>query len=272
MTNFVFANNVNTTLAGAVSSGATNITLSSTQNLPSSIPAGQVLVITLNDAATRNNYEIVYATAITGATLTVVRGQEGTSALAWLTGDFAFSPPTAGQMGNMGQLGGNNTWSGNNSFSNPIAVGNATASGQALTKGQAELEFALLAGSSSQTFNVANASSSVQAMPLGQLPSQFPSVLSANGYKKYPDSNSPTGYFIEQWGTGTFPTQLTTTANFPIAFPNTSLNFVCGLGSAINLTTFTSCGGQAISNSQFQISVGAPTGGADAVWWTAKGY
>lgn len=272
MTIFTFANNVNTTLAGAVSSGATNITLSSTQNLPSSIPAGQVLVITLNDAATRNNYEIVYATAITGATLTVVRGQEGTSALAWLTGDFAFSPPTAGQMGNMGQLGGNNTWSGNNSFSNPIAVGNATASGQALTKGQAELEFALLAGSSSQPFNVANASSSAQAMPLGQLPSQFPSVLSANGYKKYPDSNSPTGYFIEQWGTGTYPTQITTTSNFPIAFPNACLNFVCGLGSAINLTTFTSVGGQALNTVGFAISVGAPAGGSDSVWWTARGY
>ena len=135
------------------------------------------------------------------------------------------------------------------------------------------IKFALVSGSASQSFNVANASSSTQAIPLGQLPTQFPSVLAANGYKKYPDSNSPTGFFIEQWGNGTYPTQLTTTSNFPIAFPSSvCLNFVCGLGSAINLTTFTSCGGQAISGSQFQISVGAPAGGSDAVWWTAKGY
>jgi hypothetical protein len=98
MTVFSFANNVNTTLAGAVSPSAASITLASTANLPASIPAGRVLVITLNDAATRQNFEIVYATAITGATLTVLRAQEGTAALAWLTGDYAYSPPTAGQM------------------------------------------------------------------------------------------------------------------------------------------------------------------------------
>jgi len=102
---FIFANNVNTTLAGNVSTSATTITLASTANLPTTIPAGSMLVVTLNDAATRQNYEIVYATAITisgsNATLTVNRAQEGTAALAWLTGDYAFSPPTAGQMASM---------------------------------------------------------------------------------------------------------------------------------------------------------------------------
>jgi hypothetical protein len=241
MTTFIFANNVNTTLAGAVSTSATTITLASTANLPASIPSGSVLVVTLNDAATRNNYEIVYATAISGATLTVNRAQEGTAALAWLVGDYAFSGPTAGQQASFGELGANNTWTGNNTFSDPVVVGTATASGD--------------------------------AMQLGQLPGQFASSLSNNGYKKYPDPNSPTGYFIEQWGTGTYPTQLTTTGqNFPIAFPNACLNFVTGLGSAINLTTFTSCGGQPSSLSQFSISVGAPAGGADTIYWTAKGY
>lgn len=122
MTIFVFANNVNTTLAGAVSNSATSITLSSTANLPSSIPSGSVLAITLNDVATRQNFEIVYATAITGATLTVLRAQEGTAALAWLTGDFSYSPPTAGQQGSFGQLAANNTWGGNDTFSNPVTI------------------------------------------------------------------------------------------------------------------------------------------------------
>jgi|SRR6185437_6899610 len=98
MTTFVFANNVNTTLASGISSSATSITLSSSANLPASIPGGSYLAITLNDAATRGVYEIVYATAVSGATLTVVRGQEGTSASAWLAGDYVFSGPTAGQM------------------------------------------------------------------------------------------------------------------------------------------------------------------------------
>ncbi|MFM0128775.1 hypothetical protein [Paraburkholderia sediminicola] len=122
MTVFTCANNINTTLAGAVSTGATTITLSGTANLPTSIPAGEVLVITLNDAATRGNFEIVYATARTGATLTALRGQEGTAALAWLTGDFAYSPPRAGQQSSFGQLAGENTWSGANTFAEPVAV------------------------------------------------------------------------------------------------------------------------------------------------------
>ena len=104
MTTFIFANNVSATLASPVSPSATTITLASTANLPASIPAGSVLAITLNDAATRQNYEIVYATARTGATLTVERAQEGTSALAWLTGDYVFSGPTAGQMVNFAQV------------------------------------------------------------------------------------------------------------------------------------------------------------------------
>jgi len=128
MTTFIFANNVNTTLAGNVSNSATSFTLSSSANLPASIPAGSVLVLTLNDAATRNNYEIVYAQAISGATVSnCLRGQEGTAALAWLTNDFAFSPPTAGQMAAMGQIGGNNTWTGNDTFINPITVPDGTA-------------------------------------------------------------------------------------------------------------------------------------------------
>lgn len=98
MTAFIFVNDINTQLAGSISSSATSITLASSQNLPSSIPAGQNLVITLRDAATRQNTEIVYATAITGTTLTVVRGQEGTTAQSWATGDYAYSGVTAGQM------------------------------------------------------------------------------------------------------------------------------------------------------------------------------
>lgn len=105
MTQFVFANNVNTTLASSISSSATTLTLASSANLPSSIPAGEYFVLTLNDAATRLNYEIVYATAVSGATLTVVRGQEGTSAQAWLLGDFIYSGPTAGQMESFGAGG-----------------------------------------------------------------------------------------------------------------------------------------------------------------------
>jgi len=98
MSTFVFTNNVNTGLASAISSSATSITLESSVNLPASIPVGAYYVLTLNDQGTRNNFEIVYATAITGSTLTVMRAQEGTTALSWLVGDYVYNGPTAGQM------------------------------------------------------------------------------------------------------------------------------------------------------------------------------
>lgn len=101
MGQFTFSNFVNTTLASPVSSTATTITLASSANLPS--PSTQFpFAIVLNDAATRSIYEIVYATAISGATLTVLRGQEGTSAQSWLTGDYAYDGITAGQMASQG--------------------------------------------------------------------------------------------------------------------------------------------------------------------------
>lgn len=188
----MFANNVATTLAGSISSSATSLTLSSAQNLPSSIPSGQVLVITLNDVATRQNFEIIYATAISGATLSgLQRGQEGTAALAWLIGDFAFSGPTAGQQASFAQLGGNNTWTGSNTFSQPAAVAPAISPGQAVNLGQ------------------------------------FASSLSTSGYKKYPDPNSPSGFFIEQWSSGTIASTGTgnTSAlfNLPVAYPTAHL-------------------------------------------------
>lgn len=107
MTQFVFSNNINTTLATAISASSTSITLASAANLPASIPTGYYLALTLNDSATRQNFEIVYAIpqTITGSTLNVIRAQEGTTALSWLVGDFLYSPPTAGQMQSFGAAG-----------------------------------------------------------------------------------------------------------------------------------------------------------------------
>lgn len=95
MTQFVIANNVNTQLAAAAASGATTLTLASSANLPT-LSAGQIMPLTLNDAATGQSYEIVYVTAISGVTLTVTRAQEGTGALNWSIGDYAYCAPTAG--------------------------------------------------------------------------------------------------------------------------------------------------------------------------------
>ena len=198
MNTFIFANNVSTTLASSISSSATSFTLASSANLPSSIPAGQYLVITFNDVATKKNYEVVYVGAVSGATCSsVLRGQEGTAALAWLTGDFAYSAPTAGQQESFGQTAANNAWTGTNTFSNPVTAPLGTTSGELINLGQ------------------------------------FPSSLGANGYKKYADPNSPSGYFIEQWGAGSIANgSLTANVVFPISFPNSIAGMWCGEAGA----------------------------------------
>ncbi len=94
MNTFIFANNVNTQLASAAFNTATTLSLSSSANLPT-LATGQYMPLTLNDAATGQIYEVVYVTAISGTTLTVLRAQEGTGAQNWAIGDYAFSTQTA---------------------------------------------------------------------------------------------------------------------------------------------------------------------------------
>jgi hypothetical protein len=269
MTIFTFANNVSTTLASPFSSSATSFTLASSAHLPASIPAGQYLAITLQDAATKSNYEVIYVGTVTGATCSnLLRGQEGTAALSWLTGDFAYSPPTAGQQQSFGQLGATNTWSGGNTFTQPVGVGNAATAGEAITLGQATSTFAQIAGSSSQTFSVAAATTSTQAIPLGQLPSQFPSSLGQNGWKKFPDSNSPSGYFIEQWGVvnlGSAPNQSVT---LPIAFPNFFLHCTCSYGSVPTSDETCGCAPGSLST----ILIGSASSTINQIWYHARGY
>lgn len=144
MTNFIFANNISTTLASAITGTSVNITLSSSKNLPSSIPSGYALAITLNDAATGSIFEVMYATAISAAALTVTRGQEGTSAIAWAAGDYVYATVTAGELTGL--------------LSTSVAASTYQPIGS----------YAALAGSASQQFAVATATSPSNATPLSQ--------------------------------------------------------------------------------------------------------
>ena len=128
MTIFLPVNDVSTTLAASASSTATVLTLSSIANLPASIPSGMVIPFTITTAVTAANREIVYATAISGANITVIRAQENTSAQNWNAGDSIFVAVTAGLL----------------------------------------QSFANLAGNSSQTFSVAAAATETEAVPLAQ--------------------------------------------------------------------------------------------------------
>ena len=94
----LFANNATTTLASTLSDSATSCDVASgTGALFPSPTSGQYFVMTFTDAATGLINEIVKVTARTGDTMTIVRAQEGTVAVAWSIGDTAANLWTAGQ-------------------------------------------------------------------------------------------------------------------------------------------------------------------------------
>lgn len=96
----LFANNAQTTLASPLGSGSTTATLSPGSGALFPAPgAGQCFLATLTDAATGLINEIVLVTNVTSDVATIVRAQEGTSDLNWLTGDFFSQLLTAGSMG-----------------------------------------------------------------------------------------------------------------------------------------------------------------------------
>lgn len=79
-----FSNRAKTTLAGAIGSGDTSISVASSASFPS-LSAGDYFYATIVSADTLTT-EIIKVTAVSGTTWTVVRGQDGTSAAAWSSG------------------------------------------------------------------------------------------------------------------------------------------------------------------------------------------
>lgn len=104
MSTLLFSNNATTTIAGSISNVATAVNLSPGSGaLFPALSAGQVFIGTFVDAATGLLREIVQVTARSGDTLTIVRAQEGTTALGWTAGDIFANLWTAGQAASMAQ-------------------------------------------------------------------------------------------------------------------------------------------------------------------------
>lgn len=114
MTQLLFSNNATTTLAGAINNVATSISLAPGAGVLFPAPgAGQAFTATLTDAATGLINEILSVTNVTGDIATVVRGQEGTSAVAWNAGDNFSLLATAGVMASFSQIPQTQTQPGN---------------------------------------------------------------------------------------------------------------------------------------------------------------
>lgn len=102
----IFANLATTTLAGPISAGALSVNLAAGTGalFPNPTPGASYFLLTFQDAATGLVHEIVQVTARSTDTCTIVRGQEGTTAAAWLAGDLADNRWTAGSAAIMVQV------------------------------------------------------------------------------------------------------------------------------------------------------------------------
>lgn len=100
------ANNAQTVLAAGISASATSITVNSGTGSLFPTPSAGVsfFKLTLIDAATGQLNEIVHVTARVGDTMTIVRGQEGTTSRAWSANDIAANMLTSGTLGLFAQL------------------------------------------------------------------------------------------------------------------------------------------------------------------------
>lgn len=117
----LFKNNATATLAASISNSATTIVLSAGLGNSFPQPVGSSFFYgTLFDSV--GNYEIVKCTARTVDSLTVVRGQDGTNPLPFLSGDGFAVRPIAAVFNNFPQLDATNTFTGNNTFSGTLTA------------------------------------------------------------------------------------------------------------------------------------------------------
>jgi len=133
--NILYANNASTTIATGISNVATSVTLSAGSGVLFPAPTGtDFFRLTFVDAATGFVNEICHATNVTADTLTIVRGQEGTTAKAWLAGDVAANIMTAADMQLVQE------------YFNAITVSVAGAANITLTDAQAQAQTIILTG------------------------------------------------------------------------------------------------------------------------------
>lgn len=100
----LFANNAQTTLAGSITNVATTANLATGSGVLFPSPTtGQGFVGTFTDLATGLLHEVVLVTARSGDTITMQRGQEGTTPQAWNANDLFANLNTKGTMETMVQ-------------------------------------------------------------------------------------------------------------------------------------------------------------------------
>jgi len=120
----LFSNNAATTLATSINSSVTSLTVATGTGVLFPNPTGgQYFYMTLANVA--GTVEIVKVTARSTDTFTIVRGQDGSSASSWVSGDKVEQRVVAVDLNNFGQLDSTNTWALAQTFTSGM-IGNVT--------------------------------------------------------------------------------------------------------------------------------------------------
>lgn len=142
----VWTNNASSLLASGISNSALTVTVTAGEGaLFPAIAAGQFSVATLED--TSGNIEVVSVTGRTSDTMTIVRAQEGTTALAFASGSRFELRVTAGVLATLLQKTGADTLTGTTTLAGVLIMGG----GGSIQDG--EIAGAALRGSPGQTDN-----------------------------------------------------------------------------------------------------------------------
>lgn len=124
MTIAIFANLASSTLASGIDDNDTQLTVQSGDGALFPSPgASQHAIIAIESVD--GDVEFVKCTGRTGDTLTIVRGQESSTAIAFASGSAVECRPTSGVMTNMLQKTGGDTLSGTTTLSGTIDAGSS---------------------------------------------------------------------------------------------------------------------------------------------------
>lgn len=151
MPNMLFTNNAATTLASSINNSVTSLTVATgTGALFPTLGAGQYFFCTL--ANTAGTVEIIKVTARSGDTFsTIIRGQDGTSATSWNSGDKVELRLVNADLTNFPQLDSDNTFAGTQTFSNTITGSISGNAGTATTAADLSATLAVNKGGTGQT-------------------------------------------------------------------------------------------------------------------------
>jgi hypothetical protein len=133
-----FSNNARSTLASGITASATSITVADGSVFPALAP-GDHTYVTLEDVS--GNLEVVKVTAISSNTLTVIRGQDGTTARAYSSGDFVQLRVTAALLNDLADEASVTLWADVQNKPDPVITlaGDATGSATLTDLGSATL-------------------------------------------------------------------------------------------------------------------------------------